>query len=305
MPLRFPLEDQQDYKGRITFRAFAPPVPEVSLVGFKSLVNSTIEEFSTENPNQNEPQGLEVGERFNYQYGVQSNKRNYSGQRVSLYLPQAITFRDAADYQGAELGIIGGTAEAGINQGDNIGSIIATAARQSLSTFNDLIVGRTGLDQEAARLASTRVARRFAGETGGNVANQTLRTTINPNKRTLFRAVNIRDFSFQFKMIANSANEAQEIDNIIKFFRTELYPSVTSGAEIIGYNFPNLFDIEMTYDNQPVATKIKPVYLREISTAYNPSSMGWHVDGKPSEVDVTLAFVEERTLNKQDIQEGF
>ena len=304
MALRFPLEDQQDYKGRVTFRAFAPPVPEVSLSGIKSVVNSTIEEFSAENPNQNE--GIDIGDRFNYKYGVQSNKRNYSGQRVSLYLPQAISFRDAAEYSNTELGIIGGTAEASINQGDNIGQIIAGAARQSLSTFNDLIVGRTGLDQEAARLASTRVARRFAGETGGNVAQSTLRTTINPNKRTLFRAVNIRDFSFQFKMIANSAAEAEEIDKIIKFFRTELYPSVTGGGtEIIGYNFPNLFDIEMSYNNQPVATKIKPVYLREISTAYNPGNMGYHVDGKPSEVDITLAFVEERTLNKQDIQEGF
>jgi len=304
MALRFPLEDQQDYKGRVTFRAFAPPVPEVSLSGIKSVVNSTIEEFSAENPNQNE--GIDIGDRFNYKYGVQSNKRNYSGQRVSLYLPQAISFRDNAEYTGAELGIIGGTAEASINQGDNIGQIIAGAARQSLSTFNDLIVGRTGLDQEAARLASTRVARRFAGKTGGEVAQSTLRTTINPNKRTLFTAVGIREFSFQFKMIANSADEAEEIDKIIKFFRTELYPSVTGGGtEIIGYNFPNLFDIEMSYNNQQVATKIKPVYLKDISTTYNPGNMGFHVDGKPSEVDITLAFIEERTLNKQDIQEGF
>jgi len=304
MALRFPKDDQRDYQGRITFRAFAPPVPEVSLVGFKKLVNSTIEEFNAENPNQND--GVEIGDRHNYKYGVQSNKRNYSGQRVSLYLPQAISFRDNAEYTDASLGVIGGTAEASINQGDNIGQTIAAAGRQSLSTFNDLMLGNTGLDQEAARLAATRVARRFAGETGGQVAQSTLRTTINPNKRTLFTAVGIRNFAFQFKMIANSADEAEEIDKIIKFFRTELYPSVTGGGtEIIGYNFPNLFDIEMSYNNQQVATKIKPVYLKDISTTYNPGNMGFHVDGKPSEVDITLAFVEERTLNKQDIVEGF
>jgi len=33
--------------------------------------------------------------------------------------------------------------------------------------------------------------------------------------------------------------------------------------------------------------------------------MGWHADGKPSEVDVTLAFVEERTLNKADVAGGY
>jgi len=99
---------------------------------------------------------------------------------------------------------------------------------------------------------------------------------------------------------------AEEIDKIIKFFRTELYPSTTGGGtELIGYNFPNLFDIEMSYNNQQVATKIKPVYLKEVGTTYNPGNMGYHVDGKASEVDITLAFVEERTLNKQDIVEGF
>lgn len=310
MALRFPKDNQQDYQGRITFRSFAPPVPEVSLSGMGDLFTKTKDAFR--NPDLGLSPGafggrVEVGDRTNYLYGTRSNKRNYSGQRVSLYLPQALAFRDAADYNsGIELGVIGGTAEAAVNQGQNIGAVIAGAATQSLSTFNDLISGNTGLDQEASRLASARVARKFGGETGGNVAGSTLRVAVNPNKRTLFRSVNLREFSFTFKMIANSADEAEEIDKIIKFFRTELYPSTTGGGtELIGYNFPNLFDIEMTYNNQKVATKIKPVYLKDIGTTYNPGNMGYHVDGKASEVDIALNFIEERTLNKQDIVEGF
>ena len=303
MALRFP-KDNQDYKGRVTFRSFAPPVPEVNIQGITKIVGTTLANFKEKTFDAAE---VDVGDAANYTSGTQSNKRNYSGERVSLYLPQALTFRDAAEYStGVELGAIGGTAEAAANQGQNIGGIIGAAAREGFSTIQDLLTGRTDVDGDAARLAATRIARNFAGERGGNVARSVLRTTVNPNKRTLFRAVNLRDFSFQFKMIANSADEAEEIDKIIKFFRTELYPAVTGGGtEIIGYNFPNLFDIEMSYDNKPVATKIKPVYLRDINTTYNPGSMGWHVDGKASEVDVTLAFVEERTLNKQDIAEGF
>ena len=303
MALRFP-KDNQDYKGRVTFRSFAPPVPEVNIQGITKIVGTTLANFKEKTFDAAE---VDVGDAANYTSGTQSNKRNYSGERVSLYLPQALTFRDAAEYStGVELGAIGGTAEAAANQGQNIGGIIGAAAREGFSTIQDLLTGRTDVDGDAARLAATRIARNFAGERGGNVARSVLRTTVNPNKRTLFRAVNLRDFSFTFKMIANSADEAEEIDKIIKFFRTELYPAVTDGGtEIIGYNFPNLFDIEMTYDNKPVATKIKPVYLRDINTTYNPGSMGWHVDGKASEVDVTLAFVEERTLNKRDIAEGF
>ena len=148
MALRFPKDNQKDYKGRITFRSFAPPVPEVNIEAVGKFVGPTIKNFQEKSF---DPLKVDVGDAANYSYGTQSNKRNYSGQRVSLYLPQALTFRDAAEY--------------------------------------------------------------------------------------------------------------------------------SSGIE--------------------------PVYLRDVNTTYNPGSMGWHSDGKASEVDITLAFIEERTLNKQDILEGF
>lgn len=311
MALYFPYDNRNDYPGKITFRAFAPPVPEVSVPGIRQLAADTIEGFQ----NDTETVGLDafggfgqtidVGDR--YQYGTRSNRRNYSGQRVTLYLPQAITFADQADYESnVQLGALGGTAEAAINRGETAGAALAGAIRSGTSVLSDLVTGNSGASGEAARLAAVRVANAVPGDVVGNVAASTLRVAVNPNKRTLFRSVNIREFSFQFKMIANSRREADEIENIVKFFRTELYPSVTgSGTEIVGYNFPNLFDIDMKYNNQPVATKIKPVYLRNVTTTYNPSSMGWHADGKPSEIDVTLAFVEERTLNKSDVQGGY
>ena len=314
MALYFPYDNRNDYPGKITFRSFAPPVPEVSVPGITQLARDTIDsykneadpynvggqgEFATALPN------VDVGDQ--YRFGTRSNIRNYSGQRVTLYLPQAITFADQADYESnVQLGALGGTAEATINRGGTAGQAIAGAIRNGTSVLSDLITGNTGASGEAARLAAVRVANAVPGDVAGNVAASTLRVGVNPNKRTLFRSVNIREFSFQFKMIANSRREAIEIENIIKFFRTELYPSVTGqGTEIVGYNFPNLFDIDMKYNNQPVATKIKPVYLRNVTTTYNPSSMGWHADGKPSEVDVTLAFVEERTLNKADVAGGY
>lgn len=325
MPHYFPYDNRNDYPGKITFRSFAPPVPEVNLPGIKNLYKDAMKAFKegsgglqdnfekraagTRPPDAIGPKRdtVDVGDK--YIYGTRSNKRNYSGQRVTLYLPQAITFSDQADYESnVQLGALGAASEATINRGGNAGAAIAAGMRQASSTVTDLIYGNTGAAGEAARFAATRIANALPGQTIGNVAASVLRTAVNPNKRTLFRGVNIREFAFQFKMIANSQREAIEIDNIVRFFRTELYPSVVGegqGTDLIGYNFPNLFDIDMKYNNQPVATKIKPVYLRNVTTTYNPASMGWHSDGKPSEVDVTLAFVEERTLNKGDVQRGF
>jgi hypothetical protein len=304
MTLYFPYDNRTDYPGKIIFRAFAPPVPEVSVSGIGSLANELYDGFI----NVTDPSAdVELDDRI--RYSAQSpgaQQRIDNARKVVLYLPQAIIFADQADYESnVQLGVLGGTAENVINRGGSAAAAIAGATREGVSVLNDIITGNTGATGAVARLAVTRIANSVGGDTAGNVASSVLRVAVNPNKRTLFRAVNIREFAFQFKMIANSEREAIEIEQIIRYFRSELYPATIPGAEIIGYNFPNLFDIQMKYNNQQVATKIKPSYLRNVQITYNPSSMGWHSDGRPSEVDMTLAFVEERALDKSDVARGF
>ena len=305
MAYQFPYDNRGDYPGKIIFRPFAPPVPNVNVPAIANLLADAISEFAEGAASLGDP-AVDLEDRVIYGAESSEERRRYElGSKVVLYLPQAITFTDNAEYDNnANLGAVGGVAEGLLNRGASAGATLSAAVRQGTSAFSDLITGNTGASGEAARLAVTRIAQNAPGPTG-DVTSSFLRVAINPNKRTLFRSVNIREFAFQFKMIANSAREAQEIENIIRVFRKELYPSVTEGAEVVGFNFPNLFDIQMKYNNQPVATKIKPSYLRNIQITYNPSSMGWHIDGKPSEVDMTLAFVEERTLNKSDILGGF
>lgn len=52
---------------------------------------------------------------------------------------------------------------------------------------------------------------------------------------------------------------------------------------------------------------MKKCHLKAISTSYNSSSMVYHADGYPVEIDLSLNFVEERTLNREDImdEDGF
>jgi hypothetical protein len=107
-------------------------------------------------------------------------------------------------------------------------------------------------------------------------------------------------------MIANSAAEAQEIDNIISFFRRQMYPtSVDVKGVSAGYKYPDPFRIDLKYGSAKVGTSILLSYLTSMDTTYNQSSMGFHVDGKPSEVDINLAFFEERALARQDIEAGY
>ena len=164
------------------------------------------------------------------------------------------------------------------------------------------------MTSEAAQVAGAR-ATQFIPREGIRAAITTAtQTGINPGTRLLFDKPNIRQFSFTFKLIATSAQEADQIESIIKVFRSEMYPeTINIGAGIpAGYTFPNFFKIEfnMRGSNMKVPA-LHYCYLRSAQASYNATSMTFHHDGHPTEVDLTLIFQEYRALSKQDVQRGY
>ena len=144
------------------------------------------------------------------------------------------------------------------------------------------------------------------GEKIAGGAKSALRVTANPNSRSLFRSVAIRKFSYSFKLIASSPEEAEQIKNIVKFFRKNMYPTEKLFSEVsYAYVYPAPFLIRMTYKNKDIATKILPAYLEDVSVTYNASSMGIHEDGNFTETDIQVTFTEARALKKEEIESGY
>ena len=79
--------------------------------------------------------------------------------------------------------------------------------------------------------------------------------------------------------------------------------------ELEGKNIPivgeNLSDYQYAridnVDGQQIGPKLKNCYLTNITTNYNPTSMSFHSDGKPVEIDLSLSFSEQTTLTRDDI----
>lgn len=299
--LRFPKDFPDDYKGVMEFRriTIAPPEVEVGNLGdfFQQWLSVSLDDTNPtqeiETPKTPGNDSIVVGRRTHIN----------SYPNVSLYLPQAITLNDGVVYDNTvQLGIAGAATEAAINSGSGVSTAIVNGIAKGVSSFSDLFLGASTPDM--ARLAVARAGQYVPIPGVGEGVEAALRTTVNPNRRTLFRAVAAREFSFQFKMVASSADEAVEIDNIINFFRTEMYPESIGEELSIGYIYPNMFDIRMKYADKKVGYSFLPCYLSSMQTVINPTSMSFHKDGKPSEVDITLTFLEERTLAKKDIREG-
>ena len=87
-----------------------------------------------------------------------------------------------------------------------------------------------------------------------------------------------------------------------------------------GYRYPDTYQIKFLYNNDEIknAPKIIDCYLQSVNTNYNPNEMAFYKLKKPttvngeegegdgdvkfSEITMSLSFIEERTLFKQDIE---
>lgn len=228
--------------------------------------------------------------------------------QVSLYLPIAYQVNESLNYDTANLNASGAAAMAAMNAGSSAltaaGKGIASGL-ESITSFFDQGVGGIG-----ARLAAERLARSPAGflvpEGIRNAIGLTARVTVNPNIRTAFRGVNIREFSFQFKLLPKSAEESLQVKKIIRLLRRHAFPEeIRAGSVPLGYKYPDLFKIRLLSGKQGefknVGTPIKMSQLRNITTVYNPTTTALHPDGSPTEIDLTLGFIEYKTISREDI----
>lgn len=226
---------------------------------------------------------------------------------VDMYIPLSMTYNDGVQYENANLGAVGGATLQGMANAENIFSSAFDALASGIgSAFNYLL--NPSLKDEAGRLAALRASR--VGSAGFQAAVSIgVQRSLNPNTRALFRGVNLREFNFNFKLIANSPREAVQIEKIVTFFREELYPQSVflQDTQIpIAYEFPNAFSIQFTHKGaEAKIPRLEYCFLRNVQTNYNPTGASFHNDGRPNEVDMTLNFIEMRTLHKEDIQKGF
>jgi len=238
---------------------------------------------------------------------------------VTLPLQRDLRFSDNAQYETANLGVLGGALEqgiqgrnafAGITQNNQLvqtaSAIAASAVAKGVGEAAGAAIGATVARGPGAVLGVAALGGAFEGLSPA--VRSATRIATAPNQRTLFQQVNIRNFAFTFKMVANNQREAEEIKSIVQFFRQELYPEKIPLGETgvpLGYKFPNMFEIEIKnrLDRNP-AFKIQRCYLRDVQTSFNPTATGMHDDGSFVEVDISLAFQEIVALDKAKVRDG-
>ena len=305
-PYNFPIDDTNEYPAEITFRQIEiAPLTAERLENFVREID--LAEMSAEGVS-TERDGL--GAASNNIADVEEKTLIKSIKRkpleangpwsISLYMPQSVPFNDGVSYQNVELGAIGAGIVNSLNSGKNLAQAAIGAIQQTTSGLIDGLI--QNVNSNAGSLAALKVASKV-NTTAANATSAATRVSLNPNSRTLFNSVPMRNFAFTFKLIPNNPKEVARIKSIIKLFRTAMYPEEIGFDQVaIGYKFPDPFEIKMLYRDKDVFTKILPSYLTNVTTTYNNAGQGFYEDGGFTDVEVTLSFTETRPLNREDIK---
>jgi hypothetical protein len=306
--LKYPLQEENKFlQSKIVFSIFEVDPP--AFKGGKGLINTIQDAWKATGGD------VQVGGNGNSSsvedVSVSAMKVTPIGNgQVSLYLPIAYQVNESLNYENVNLNASGAAALGGLNAGSGALGAALRGVFEGVQSVGSLFgEGTAGL---GARLAAERLAKSPAGflvpEGVRNAVGLAARVTVNPNIRTAFRGVNIREFSFQFKFLPKSPEESLQVKQIINLLRRHAFPEeirAVAGSVPLGYKYPDLFKIRLLSGKpgefKNVGTPIKMSQLRNITTVYNPTTTALHPDGSPTEIDLTLGFIEYKTISRQDI----
>ena len=193
---------------------------------------------------------------------------------------------------------------------------------QDMGTLGGIIAGgtsavdtsRLGMGGEALRAATLAVSQVPAGVAsamGSDVDMKALSskgtgTAQNPFREQLFKSVDTREFSFNYKFLPRSAAETSAIQNIIKMFKFHMHPEL-SGKGLF-YIYPSEFNIVYYYAGKAntFIHKISTCVLTSMNIDYGGGGQfSSFADGSPTEYNLHLQFRELETLTKERVLAGF
>lgn len=130
----------------------------------------------------------------------------------------------------------------------------------------------------------------------------------NPQVELLYKSIDNRTFSFNFRFIPKNDAEAKTVLDIIKAFRFFAAPELPKGGSGRYFIPPSEFEIEFMIGTETnlKLPKIAGCVLEGIDVNYSPNRQ-WSTfeDGMPVEISLSLQFKEVEIMHKKLIEQGY
>ena len=216
---------------------------------------------------------------------------------VAIYMPPNVKVGYNQSYDSdTETGVAGDVQE-------------AITAAQSAETTADAIIGALeGVSGGVFRQAGQAVGEFISLAGIGDPVRFTTKrfgTAINPRNEAFYNTPNQRTFSYTFDFWPRNEEEAIAVSNIVKIFKYNSSPGLTSGDGL--FTIPNYFKISYMFNNgeNPHLHKIGACFCTSVDVDYTPDGqMSTFDTGQPVHTKMTVNFLEDRVLTKQDIEAG-
>jgi hypothetical protein len=225
---------------------------------------------------------------------------------ILLPIPSNISDSNSAKYGDSSLNSIGAALLGGV---DNIMAVGKDFTGQELITklggaANDLVKSVGGLGGAQGfvtrSLASTAVGLAGVNITPDQILARASGEILNPNMELLFNGPSLRSFKFSFKMTPRNRDEAMEIKNIIRCFKTHMAPKVSSGPDstVTNVSFlstPDVFELRYRQGatEHSFLNKFKQCFMESIDVNYTADgTYATYDDGTPVSMVMTLSFKE-------------
>lgn len=228
-------------------------------------------------------------------------------ESIALYMPAQVALNQKSNYGEIE---IGSAVAAALNA--------QKGAASEEGFFNSVGGALSGLGDAAAESAVAGFRKAVDVGASGAKAAFELRsgTVLNNRLETVFEGVEKREFSFQFRFLPRSENEAKTVDRIVNIFRFYMAPSF-GGDPSSSRTFivPATFNIQYHYSGgqNMFLNKIGECVLQNMDVTFGGErpqffrpTKGVNGDGAPPvETNITLNFKELELMTREKIREGF
>jgi hypothetical protein len=229
---------------------------------------------------------------------------------VALYLPAAVSDNTSAGYDGMETGILGLVAAGGGAFMDAMRNQDYVAAASSL-VGGVQAVAQQALKTVGAEAVSLATAGTVDAEAVSALGAKAFGQAENPYIEMMFKQMSLRDFAYDFTFSPRNQQETEEVQAIIKLFRFHMAPEL-KGNRHRYLTLPSTFDIHYMYQSSPSVSKENDYYnkiatcvLKNCDVNYAPEGVKSFGDGAPTQITMTLSFMETEMLTKQKVDDGF